>query len=69
MHIYISQSNDIYFNVAFENWLFLEKLHQQKILFLWQNSPFVVIGRAQNPWLECNLEAMDNDKIPLIRRP
>lgn len=39
-----------------------------KILFLWQNSPCVVIGRAQNPWLECNLEAMDNDKIPMVRR-
>ncbi|KFJ43801.1 lipoate--protein ligase [Francisella philomiragia] len=68
MHIYISQSNDIYFNLAFENWLFLEKLHHEKILFLWQNSPCVVIGRAQNPWLECNLEAMTNDNIPMVRR-
>ncbi|GAB4223535.1 MAG: lipoate--protein ligase [Francisella sp.] len=68
MQIYISQSNDIYFNLALENWLFLENLQQEKILFLWQNSPCVVIGRAQNPWLECNLEAMKKDNIPIARR-
>lgn len=68
MNIYISQSNNIYFNLAFENWLFLEKLQDKKILFLWQNAPCVVIGRAQNPWLECNLEAMKDDNIPVVRR-
>lgn len=68
MHIYISQSNDIYFNLAFENWLFLEKLQDKKILFLWQNAPCVVIGRAQNPWLECNLRSMENDNITMVRR-
>ncbi|MGQ4002876.1 lipoate--protein ligase [Francisellaceae bacterium CB299] len=68
MKIYISQSNDIYFNLALENWLFLEKLEDEKILFLWQNAPCVVIGRAQNPWLECNLVAMETDNIPVVRR-
>ncbi|AIT08536.1 lipoate--protein ligase [Candidatus Francisella endociliophora] len=68
MNIYISQSNNIYFNLAFENWLFLEKLQDKKILFLWQNAPCIVIGRAQNPWLECNLKAMKDDNIPVVRR-
>ena len=68
MKIYISQSNDIYFNLALENWLFLQKLEDRKILFLWQNSPSVVVGRAQNPWAECNLKAMINDDVPLVRR-
>ena len=68
MKIYISQSNNIYFNLALENWLFLEKLRDDKILFLWQNAPCVVIGRAQNPWLECNLIAMNADNIPVVRR-
>ena len=68
MKIYISQSNNIYFNLALENWLFLEKLKDEKILFLWQNSPCVVIGRAQNPWLECNLTAMNVDNVPVVRR-
>ncbi|AJC48919.1 lipoate--protein ligase [Allofrancisella guangzhouensis] len=68
MKIYISQSNDVYFNLALENWLFLEELKDQKILFLWQNAPCVVIGRAQNPWLECDLLTMEKDGIPVIRR-
>ncbi|API86647.1 lipoate--protein ligase [Francisella uliginis] len=68
MNIYISQSNNIYFNLALENWLFLEKLQDKKILFLWQNAPCVVIGRAQNPWLECNLESMKKDNIIMVRR-
>lgn len=68
MKIYISLSNNIYFNLALENWLFLEQLQDEKILFLWQNAPCVVIGRAQNPWLECNLKAMDEDNIPVVRR-
>ncbi len=49
MKIYISQSNDIYFNLALENWLFLEKLEDEKILFLWQNAQCVVIGRGTKP--------------------
>lgn len=68
MNIYISQSNNIYFNLALENWLFLEKLQDKKILFLWQNAPCVVIGRAQNPWLECNIESMKKDNIIMVRR-
>ncbi|ASG67950.1 lipoate--protein ligase A [Francisella halioticida] len=68
MNIYISQSNNIYFNLALENWLFLEKLQDKKILFLWQNAPCVVIGRAQNPWLECNLNRMREDNIIMVRR-
>ena len=56
------------FNLALENWLFLEELKDEKIIFLWQNSPCVVIGRAQNPWLECNLEAMKNDDVNIARR-
>ncbi|MCL4117620.1 UNVERIFIED_CONTAM: hypothetical protein GTU68_015685 [Idotea baltica] len=68
MKIYVSLSNNVYFNLALENWLFLEQLKDEKILFLWQNAPCVVIGRAQNPWLECNLKAMDKDNIPVVRR-
>ncbi|ODQ68400.1 hypothetical protein NADFUDRAFT_8170, partial [Nadsonia fulvescens var. elongata DSM 6958] len=37
-------------------------------LFLYVNSPCVVIGRNQNPWRECNLPILNSLKIPLIRR-
>ncbi|RUS68747.1 hypothetical protein EGW08_023492, partial [Elysia chlorotica] len=63
-----SQSTNIYYNLALENWLFLEAMKYDKIIFLWKNDPAVVIGRAQNPWLECNLVAMKADNVNIVRR-
>lgn len=37
-------------------------------LFLWRNSETVVIGRYQNPWLECRLDQMQTDGVKLARR-
>ncbi|MDA7742440.1 lipoate--protein ligase [Francisellaceae bacterium] len=67
-HIYISQCNDPYLNLAFENWLFQNKAQEHPILFLWQNKPCIIIGRAQNPWLECDLTELEKDGVDVIRR-
>jgi len=67
MQLYISNSNDVYFNISFESWLF-DNFQDQVILFLWSNNPSVVIGRGQNPWLECNLPALKNDNVNIVRR-
>lgn len=64
--IYISKETDIYFNLAVENYLIEHKTGS--ILFLWQNSPSVIIGRYQNPYDECNLDAMKEDNVKLSRR-
>ena len=40
----------------------------EPLLYLWQNAPCVVIGVNQNPWLECDLTAMDADGVMLVRR-
>jgi lipoate-protein ligase A len=40
----------------------------QRVLFLWRNADTVVIGRAQNPWKECNLNKMEQEKVTLARR-
>lgn len=40
----------------------------QQVLFLWRNAETVVIGRAQNPWKECNTRRMAEDNIRLARR-
>uniref|UniRef100_A0A8I6AHD8 Lipoyltransferase 1 n=1 Tax=Rattus norvegicus TaxID=10116 RepID=A0A8I6AHD8_RAT len=64
-----SISNDVYENLAVEDWIH-DHIHLEgkPILFLWRNSPSVVIGRHQNPWQECNLHLMRQEGIKLARR-
>ncbi|XP_070566260.1 lipoyl amidotransferase LIPT1, mitochondrial-like isoform X2 [Ptychodera flava] len=38
------------------------------LLFLWRNSPCVVIGRHQNPWVECNIPKLQENNVRLARR-
>jgi len=38
------------------------------LLYFYINSNAVIIGRGQNPWAECNLNAMDRDGVQLVRR-
>ena len=40
----------------------------QRVLFLWRNADTVVIGRAQNPWKECNTRRMEEDNVRTARR-
>jgi lipoate-protein ligase A len=40
----------------------------QRILFLWRNADTVVIGRAQNPWKECNTRKIEQNGVKLVRR-
>ncbi|XP_068780241.1 lipoyl amidotransferase LIPT1, mitochondrial [Struthio camelus] len=64
-----SVSNDVYQNLAVEDWIHDHMdLENQQVLFLWRNSPAVVIGRHQNPWQECNLKLMRQKSIKLARR-
>ncbi|QIB69835.1 lipoate--protein ligase [Aminipila butyrica] len=69
MHsIYISQSFNPYFNLAFEEYLVGRRRPHEQILYLWQNQNTVVIGRNQNPWKECNLEELNRLGGQLVRR-
>ncbi len=68
LKIYISKINDPRLNLAVENWIFRAMEKNSKVLMLWQNNKTVVIGRYQNPLIECNLEKMEQDKILLTRR-
>lgn len=64
-----SISSDVYQNLAVEDWIHDHmNLEGKPILFLWRNSPSVVIGRHQNPWQECNLNLMREEGIKLARR-
>ena len=67
--VFISQSTDIHTNLALEDWFY--KNHDFKnhhVLLLWKNDPCVVIGRHQNPWIEANIQAVEDNGIALARR-
>lgn len=66
--IMISQSDDPWFNLATEEWIFRDMDPNVQTLFLWRNHDTVVIGRNQNPWSECNLQKMESDGVRLARR-
>ncbi|XP_025724776.1 lipoyl amidotransferase LIPT1, mitochondrial [Callorhinus ursinus] len=64
-----SISSDVYQNLAVEDWIHDHmNLEGKPVLFLWRNSPSIVIGRHQNPWQECNLNLMREEGIKLARR-
>ena len=59
------EKNDILYNLSLEEWIMDHTF--EPTLILWKNLPSVVIGKNQNPWLECKLKLMNKEKIPLAR--
>ncbi|WP_103679180.1 lipoate--protein ligase [Alkalispirochaeta sphaeroplastigenens] len=68
VRVFHSTSGDPWFNLALEEWIFRTNPPERQTLFLWRNDPSVVIGRYQNPWVECNLPAMNAAGVHLVRR-
>lgn len=65
--ILISKSLNPYLNLAVENYL-VEHCTASVILFLWRNDKTIVIGKNQNPFAECNVDALTLDNGYLARR-
>ncbi len=57
---------DPYFNLAAEE--YLVKNSQEALFMLWQNTTSVVIGKHQNALKEINLQFLNEQNIPVIRR-
>ncbi|XP_065202510.1 lipoyl amidotransferase LIPT1, mitochondrial [Planococcus citri] len=65
--VFVSESNDIFANLALEDWFYQHyDFTQHQVLLLWRNRNCVVVGRHQNPWLETNLNS--NDDLIVARR-
>ena len=56
------------FNLATEEYIFEHVDITNPILFLWRNSPTIIIGKHQNPWKECHVQRLEEDNIVLARR-
>lgn len=68
LRILKSEVTNPWFNLATEDWIFNTLNPDSHTLFLWRNSETVVIGRSQNPWVECKTDKMEEDNVFLARR-
>ena len=67
--MWISQSSDVFSNLALEDWLYRHHdFEHKRLLLLWRNDPCVVIGRHQNPWTEADVPYLRGSFIDLARR-
>lgn len=65
--IYVSKSNNPYFNIALENHLMFN--HGEDIsLYLWQNKSCAIMGRNQNIYSECDIDYLNSYDILPVRR-
>jgi lipoate---protein ligase len=66
--IVYSTSFNPWVNLSIEEYLLTNVKSDEVILYLWQNDNTVVIGRNQNPWKECECDALTADGGKLARR-
>ncbi|CZT12449.1 related to lipoyltransferase [Rhynchosporium agropyri] len=64
--VYTSRSPNPYLNLSIEHYILQKSPADSTILFLYTNRPSVVIGRNQNPWTECNLGVLRNQRGPSV---
>ncbi|MBR3927563.1 MAG: lipoate--protein ligase [Clostridia bacterium] len=67
-YVLISPSMDAYDNLALDEYLLNTLSKEDRILYFYVNRKAVIIGRNQNPWLECNLNQLNADGVQLVRR-
>lgn len=68
LRIYETANTDPYHNLATEKRLMDITRPGECLLYLWQNKNTVVIGKNQNPWLECRTSLLEEEGGKLARR-
>ena len=63
-----SKSHDSYFNLALEEYILKNENIEEDIVFLWQNTPTIVVGNNQNTIEEINVPFVKENKIQVVRR-
>src|SRR5512138_3301371 len=63
-----SRITDPYYNLAVEECLLDRAGNAGPMLFLWQSSNAVVIGKNQNPWKETDFGFLARERVTLARR-
>lgn len=67
MNVFFSPYENPFLNLALEDF-FLRGGADHPLLFLYVNRPSVILGRFQNPWLECHLPYLAENDIWMVRR-
>ncbi|HSP47373.1 MAG TPA: lipoate--protein ligase family protein, partial [Clostridiaceae bacterium] len=62
-----NESEDVYFNLALEEYL-LQNFREGTYLLLWRNDRSIVLGKYQNVYEEVNLRAVEEAGIKVARR-
>lgn len=68
LFVYKSQYKDPFVNLAIENYILGAIQKNDRAILFYENTPSIVMGRFQNPWLECDFEAIKRDNVHLVRR-
>ncbi len=63
-----SHSLNPFFNLALEEYVLKNISLDEDYVFLWQNTPTVVVGNNQNTVEEINLTFVKNNDIHVVRR-
>jgi lipoate-protein ligase A len=63
-----SFSNNPYYNLAFEEYCFNNLPRDEDFVYLWINSPTIVVGKNQNTIEEINGEYIKANNIAVVRR-
>ena len=62
-----SISDDVYFNLALEEYIF-NNLKDDTYFMLWKNDSSIVLGKHQNVFEEINIKAIEQNNIKVARR-